>query len=71
MRPQIEGLRELAFRVDIFNIFNFDDPTDFNEYGDVDGPLTADGTVQLNPDYQKPTLYQTPRYVRFGVSVGF
>lgn len=71
VRPQIEQFRNVAFRVDVFNVFNFDSAVDFNEYGDADGPLNIDGTVPLNPNYSLPTSYQTPRYVRFGVSLDF
>jgi outer membrane receptor protein involved in Fe transport len=70
-RPQIEQFRSVSFRVDVFNLFNFDSPVDFNEYGDADGPLKANGNVPLNVNYMKPTQYQTPRYVRFGLSFDF
>ena len=85
IRPQFEFMQNMAFRVDVFNVFNFDDPVDFNEYGDADGPLYAGdaafpggqlldpqrGYVPLNPNYGEITRYQTPRYVRFGVSFDF
>lgn len=78
IKPKIEPLRGVTFRVDVFNIFNFDDPVDFREVGDADGPLASGadplvprGSVPLDPNYGDPTSYQTPRYVRFGVSLDF
>ena len=77
-RPNIEAIRGLAFRVDVFNVFNFDSPVDYREIGDADGPLANGddpdvprGSVPLDPNYGDPIRYQTPRYVRFGVSVDF
>lgn len=71
LRPQVEQFENLSFRVDVFNVFNFDDAVDFQEYGDVDGPINSDDTITLNENYGKPISYQTPRYVRFGVSLDF
>lgn len=73
--PQLSSLRGMTFRVDVFNVFNFDDPIDFNENGDEDNVITQTASggvlVPLNEDYAKPTTFQTPRYVRFGVSFDF
>lgn len=55
---------DLSLRADIFNIFNFSNPTDYREFGDL-----PNGGVDVN--YQKPTAYQTPRYVRLGLDWTF
>jgi len=48
----------------VFNILDFEGATDFVETGDL-----APGTP--NPDYQRISGYQTPRYVRLGLSYQF
>ena len=60
-----QGLRGFTLRADVFNVLNFKSKLDFNEFGDLDDPLS------INPNYQRPTAYQTPRYVRFSASVDF
>jgi hypothetical protein len=55
----------VRFSVEVFNIFNFKSELDFDERGDLDDPAVA------NPNYQFVTGYQTPRFVRFGVSTRF
>ena len=54
----------LQFRADIFNVFDFESATDFVETGEL-----APGAP--NPDYQRISRYQTPRYVRLGLSYQF
>lgn len=54
----------VQFRADVFNIFDFEGATDFVEAGDQ----TA-GTA--NPDYQRISSYQTPRFFRLGLSYQF
>ncbi len=49
----------LVLRADVFNVFNFDGATDFVETGEITGG-------NANPNYRKPTAYQTPRYIRLG-----
>ena len=53
-----------SFRVDVFNLFNWDQVLDRNEFGDISfgGP---------NPNYRKITAYQAPRSVRFTLSMRF
>lgn len=76
-RVPIDLVRDLRLRLDVFNVLNFDSPIDYNEYGDLDtsiSPPSAEfpaGEVPLNVNYGKATAYQTPRYVRFGVSLDF
>jgi len=55
----------ITLRADVFNVFNFKSKLDFNELGDLDDVAT------INPNYRKVTGYQTPRFVRFGVSANF
>lgn len=60
----------LVLRADVFNVFDFQSATDYNEFGEIDignypGPGAAD------PDYGKPTAYQAPRSVRFSVAYRF
>lgn len=54
----------VQLRADVFNVFDFEGATDFVEAGD----LTRD---DLNPDYGRISRYQTPRYVRVGLSYQF
>lgn len=55
----------VTLRADIFNVFNFKSKLDFNEFGDLDDPAVA------NPYYRRVQTYQTPRYIRFGISGKF
>lgn len=75
IKPKVEQFRNVTFRVDVFNVFNFDGGVDFREIGDEDSVLTdlGDGTfsVPLDEDYGKITRYQTARYVRLGISLDF
>jgi hypothetical protein len=52
------------FRVDIFNLFNWKQKLDFNEFGDV-------GFGGANPDYGKVLGFQGPRSVRFTLAMRF
>ena len=74
-RIPVDGLRNVQVRADVFNVFNFDSPIDYREYGDDDSVIAQDAQgrniVPLDPHYAKPTIYQTPRYVRFGLSLDF
>lgn len=54
----------VQFRADVFNIFDFESATDFVEAGEL-----APGAA--NPDYQRISGYQTPRYIRLGLSYQF
>lgn len=54
----------LVLRADIFNVLNLDAGIEKDEFGEKTG-----GAV--NPDFQKVTAYQTPRYVRFGFDWAF
>jgi outer membrane receptor protein involved in Fe transport len=61
----VAGTGGLTFRTDIFNVFNFKSKLDFNEFGDLDDVDT------INPNYRQVTSYQTPRFIRFGLSARF
>jgi hypothetical protein len=61
----VQDTAGLTFRADIFNVFNFKSKLDFNEFGDLDDPAV------INPNYRRVTLYQTPRFIRFGFSAKF
>ena len=52
------------FRIDVFNLFNWSQVLDRNEFGDISfgGP---------NPDYKRITGYQAPRSVRFTLAMRF
>ncbi|WP_181814852.1 TonB-dependent receptor [Sphingomonas aracearum] len=64
-RVPIEGLNGLTLRADVFNVFNTKSELDYNETGD-DGTLA--GSLR---NYGRVTGYQSPRYVRFGMSLDF
>lgn len=59
-----EPLNGSQFRIDVFNIFNFKQKLDFNEFGDISfaGP---------NPNYGKVLGYQAPRSIRFSLAMRF
>lgn len=54
----------VQLRADVFNVFDFEGATDFVEAGE-DSPGSA------NVDYQRVSAYQTPRYIRLGLSYQF
>ncbi|WP_300531062.1 carboxypeptidase regulatory-like domain-containing protein [Maricaulis sp.] len=56
--------QDMVLRADIFNLFNFQSVVDAEETGD-----RSDGNP--DPDYQLPTQYQTPRFVRLGFDLRF
>jgi len=57
--------KKLAFKVDVFNVFNSQEVINVNEYGE-----DASGNWQPNV-WKSPTGYQTPRSVRFMVQYDF
>lgn len=60
----------LTLRADIFNVFDFQAETDYNEFGEINiGAYPGPGAV--NPDYRKVQGYQAPRTVRFSVAYRF
>ncbi len=62
---------KLKFRVDVFNLFNAQGATDFDETGESGA---GDGSpLSLIPDarYGKPLSYQSPRTIRFGVKYDY
>ncbi|MET0239037.1 MAG: TonB-dependent receptor [Sphingobium sp.] len=61
---KIAGIAGLQVRADLFNAFNWKSKLDYYELGEDDG-----GTP--DPNYGKPTSYQAPRSVRFGLSLNF
>ena len=59
--PKVANGR-LTVQADIFNVFNSQKVTEWNEQRDYSRDTVAEGT--LNRNYQKPTGFQTPRSVR-------
>ena len=57
---------ELSLKVDVFNIFNMDGVSDIYESGEQAGVVG-----NADPDYLKPTNYQTPRRVRLSATYRF
>lgn len=55
----------ITLRADVFNVFNFKSKLDFQELGDRNDASIREWF------YGQPLSYQTPRYVRFGVSANF
>ncbi|WP_161495065.1 TonB-dependent receptor [Caulobacter sp. BP25] len=62
--PISDTFGKLQVRADVFNVFNFKHAQDFNEAGEV--ALNSPSLL-----YRLPSSYQTPRYVRIGVSYSF
>jgi outer membrane receptor protein involved in Fe transport len=61
---EMEGGQQLTLRADIFNVFNFQQATERNEFGE-----TNSGAV--NPSYDFVTAYQPPRAIRLGFDLTF
>ena len=57
---------DLTLKVDVFNVFNMDAVVDLREYGETGGIVG-----NADPNYLKPTLYQTPRRVRLSATYRF
>lgn len=54
----------LTVRAEVFNLFDTNSVTQFDEVGDSDAGVAS-------PTYGQPLLYQPPRYVRFGFDLVF
>jgi hypothetical protein len=61
---------DVNFRADIFNVFNNDTASEFNEIYD-DEALTSYPDYFVNPNYGAEVNWQTPRYVRLSASIEF
>lgn len=61
---ELEGGQNLTLRADVFNVFNLQQATGRNEFGDLAGGGP-------NPNYDLVTEYQTPRWVRLGFDLTF
>jgi outer membrane receptor protein involved in Fe transport len=55
---------DLTFRVDVFNLFDWDDATEVDEQGDEE-------SGDINENFLDDTSFQLPRSVRFNVGVRF
>ena len=70
--PQNFDYGSLQFRVDVFNLFNFDGVADIEERGENTNPRWSSRTdTDGNLVYGSPRAYQSPRRVRFGVDYRF
>ncbi len=56
--------KEGKVQLNVFNIFDFESPEDYNEYGELDGTYP-------DPDWQQPTRYQPGRSIRIDLSAQF
>ncbi|WP_371372754.1 TonB-dependent receptor domain-containing protein [Thalassotalea aquiviva] len=62
----------VQLRADVFNVFNNDTATEFNEiYDDENLSNASEGVFVKSPTYGNAQNWQTPRYVRFSASVRF
>ena len=52
--------------MDVFNLFNNDSVTEYNEAGDISA-----NSVTLSPDFLNDVNYQAPRSVRFSARYDF
>lgn len=66
---EINGMN-VNFRADVFNLFDFDTATEFDEIYD-DEALTEVPDYYVSPTYGAEVNWQTPRYVRLSASVRF
>jgi hypothetical protein len=58
------GRTDVLLSLDIFNVFNAQNPTVYNEFGETDGGVA-------DPDYGLVRQYQRPRFMRLSARVGF
>lgn len=58
------GKGKLTIQADVFNVFNNQKATEFNETRDYSRDTTSAVEGKLNPNYKSPTSFQTPRSVR-------
>lgn len=58
--------QKLTFRADVFNLFDADTVTEYNEVGDL-----TPNTTNLSPEFLNNVNFQTPRSVRFSVRYDF
>lgn len=67
------GETDIVLRADVFNVFNNDKATQFNEVNERFGGFRADDGYKgvPNPTYGLPTDFQSPRRFRFSVNVEF
>ena len=68
------GDYDVNFRADVFNVFNNDTGTEFDEIYDDEALTEFDatgGNYFVNPNYGKANNWQTPRYVRLSASLRF
>ncbi len=57
---------KLTVQMDVFNLFNNDSVTEYNEAGDISA-----NSVTLSPDFLNDVNYQAPRSVRFSARYDF
>jgi len=66
---------DLAFIVDVFNLFNTQKPTALDQEWSIMDEKEAAGLTpdeqKTNPDWGKPTSYQTPRNFRVGLKLSW
>ncbi|HVJ61539.1 MAG TPA: TonB-dependent receptor [Tahibacter sp.] len=60
------GEGNLTLKMDVFNVFNFKRPLEFNEIGDRNR-----AEPERNPNFGLPATYQTPRSFRFTARYDF
>ena len=58
------GRTDVLLSLDIFNVFNAQNPTVYNEFGETDGGVA-------DSDYGLVRQYQRPRFMRLSARVGF
>lgn len=71
--PDVFG-NKLTLQADVFNVFNSQTVTEYNEqrdYSRATSNSTLPNTNKLNPNYGLPTSFQGPRSVRFTVRYEF
>ena len=61
---QLPFAESAKVQVNVFNIFDFESPEDYNEYGEADGTYP-------DPDWKQPTRYQPGRSVRIDLTANF
>lgn len=68
---------DLTFRADVFNVFNNDKPTKYNEVSEIRKTVLDDGDNfkgyrgASNPDYLLPKYFQEPRKIRLSATFKF
>jgi len=65
------GARQITLQAEVFNVFNRQSATEWNQVRDYSRAASQAAPYQLNQNYQSPLAFQAPRYVRLSARWAF